>query len=289
MSEEDRDKRAFPLMQPRDILTPTATLLALSVASIALIASIMPQNPDIVQNFAKVMIGIVIVFVATAIATSLATFLRRASIWRFAILIYIVGWVYLGGVLLILFIGYATGIESFQLPQFNISIGLGIPSVISILSFIVASAVIYWQFKVLAGKLDSIRAKIKADTKKVEQETKRVLAIEDKDVEMSVVKKVIEIETKLRDIATSIGIEPSRLRNQGGRQIARELFRRKTIDKSTMAAIDEIWHIRNYIVHGARAPRGISNMEARAALNLATAVGISLDQLDATLSERRQT
>jgi hypothetical protein len=65
-------------MKPRDLLTPIAAILGLSVTSIALIVSISSQNPNIVRNFAAIMIGVVIIFVATAAATSLA---RTGTSW----------------------------------------------------------------------------------------------------------------------------------------------------------------------------------------------------------------
>lgn len=271
MSENEVDERAFPLMKPRDILTPTAAILGLSVTSIALIVSIMPQNPDIVRNFAAIMIGVVILFVVTAITTSLATFLRRESIWRIAVLLYIVGWFYLGGVLLILFIGYATGIESFQLPQFNISVGLGVPFLGTLIVGILFGAWVILRLRDLTKKLIQIKETIpKVDREKAREEASRVLAIEKRDVPMSVVKTTMEIERKLREMALLRGIEP---RRESAYFLSKKLLNMGVIDKPIFRAISTIWNVRNAIVHA----RPFSKSEAMAALDLATTVLVALE------------
>jgi hypothetical protein len=276
MTDQDRDERAFPLMQPRDILTPTATLLALSVASIALIISIMPQNPNIVRNFAAIMIGVVILFISSAVTTSLATFLRRQWIWRTAIGLYIIGWVYLAGVLLILFVGYATGIEIFQLPKFDILTGLGIPLVVVL--FLLVELVWMLRHREMFMRGLEILLRIMRESmdavgkERVGRETEDILAIEKKDVPMSVVKTVIEIERRLREIAISLGFEP---RHIGASQLAYMLFKRGVIDERTLQAITEVWKVRNYVVHG----YGISKRDATAALDLAMTVLVALKEM----------
>jgi len=262
-------------MKPRDILTPTAAILGLSVTAIALIISISPQNPNIVRNFAAIMIGVVILFVATAVTTSLATFLRRQWIWRTAIGLYVLGWIYLAGVLLILFVGYATGIESFQLPKFDILTGLGIPLVIVVVLLVELIWMVRHREMFMRGLeilLRIMRESMDAvSTERVGRETEDILAIEKKDVQMSVVKTVIEIERRLREIAISLGYE---LRHIGASQLARVLFKKGVIDERTMQAISEVWKARNYVVHG----YGISKSDARAALDLAMTVLVSLEQ-----------
>jgi uncharacterized protein YutE (UPF0331/DUF86 family) len=276
MTDRDRDERAFPLMQPRDILTPTATLLALSVASIALIISIMPQNPNIVRNFAAIMIGVVILFISSAVTTSLATFLRRQWIWRTAIGLYIIGWVYMAGVLLILFVGYATGIEFFQLPKFDILTGLGIPLFFVLILLVELVWMLRHRETFMRGLeilLRIMRESMDAVSKeRVGQETKDILAIEKKDAQMSVVKTVIEIERRLREIATSLGYEP---RHIGASQLAQVLFKKGVIEERTMQAITEVWKVRNYVVHG----YGISKRDATAALDLAMTVLVTLKEM----------
>jgi len=262
-------------MKPRDILTPTAAILGLSVTAIALIVSISPQNPNIVRNFAAIMIGVVILFVTTAVITSLATFLRRRWIWRAAIGLYIIGWIYLAAVLLILFIGYATGIESFQLPQFDILIGLGIP--ITIVMILLAELIWMLKHREMFKKgleilLRIMRESMDMATKeRVGRETEDILAVEKKDVPMSVVKIVIEIERRLREIAISLGYEP---RHMGASQLARVLFEKGVIDKRILQAIIRVWRFRNYVVHGYE----ISKSDARAALDLAMIVLVALEE-----------
>lgn len=274
MVDRDRDKRDFPVMQPRDILTPTATLLALSVASIALVVSVLPQNPDIVRNFATIMIGVVILFVATAVSTSLASLLGRESFWRFSIALYIVGWTYLGAVLFILFIGYATGIESFQLPQFDISIGLGIPLLMSIFSLAI-SIIAVLRFRILVETLYDMIASLRVDRSKVKEETQRVLASEGKDIKMSVIETVIEIEKKLKELAFSAQLIKDKEIRRGGRQIAKVLHKWGIINSDLMGAVDEVWRIRNLIVHG----HVVTEKETRTALDLAVTVLVALREI----------
>lgn len=277
MSEEQSHDRSFPEMKPRDILTPVATLLALSIASIALIGSVTNQNPSIVKNFAKIMIGVVVIFVATAVFTSMASLLGRESIWKAAVVMYIVGWIYLGIVLLILFIGYATGIESFQLPDFNAAFTLGISYAASIVSLIVAIITIFWQLRGLAKKTRDLTTKIKADHETVKLESARVFAAEGKDLDMSFIRMVIEVETKLREIALSIEMQEAYVMRLGGRQLASELLTKKVIAFPVKEAIDKIWQIRNMVVHG----RVVSKAEVRAGFDLASTVLVALENIRA--------
>ena len=280
MSQHGEDERSFPLMKPRDTLTPTAAILGLSVASIALIVSILPQNPSIVRNFATIMIGVVILFVATAVTTSLATFFQRQSVWRFAVGLYVIGWIYFGGVLFILFIGYATGIESFQLPQFNISFGLGIPLGVALFLSIVFGAFILYLRRLESQLIEQLKNMItKVDTEKVQEEKNRVLEIEKKDVPMSVVKTVIEIEGKLREIALASQTDPGR---KPVYLLSKELVKKGIIDDRTFKAIAKVWDVRNAIVHA----RPFSKSEAAAALDLSMTVLVALEELHARQSAR---
>ena len=121
-------------------------------------------------------------------------------------------------------------------------------------------------------------AEIEVDRKKVQQEAKRVLTIEKKDVQMSIVKMIIEIESKMSKIATSLELKPN-LKNLA--QLSRELYKRGVLSEHTINSIRVLWNIRNNTVH-ARG-RQFSGSEARAALDLSATVLVALKEIQTEL------
>lgn len=112
----------FPRMQPRDVVAPSATILAFIITAFGIIVTLADEAQQlVVKNFALILITVVILFVSAVSLTALSSLVEKQILWRASLAVYAFGWFFLGTVTVITLVGYGYGIEALQiqLPQYN--------------------------------------------------------------------------------------------------------------------------------------------------------------------------
>lgn len=156
-------------MQPKDVITPSATILGLILTAIGILVSLGGDtNQLIVRNFAFLFIIVVILFVSAVIVTALFSLLKKQKLWSASLILFVAGWSVLGSVLIIVLVGYAYGIETLQiqLPTFDTNFILNILSIIAGLSGLISASLYFEkmrrrlkQLKKLSVELSSAKTK----------------------------------------------------------------------------------------------------------------------------------
>jgi len=190
------------LMEPRDIVTPSATILGLILTALGILVAIPEANQTTVRNFAFLFIVVVLLFVSAVIFTALTSLLRRAELWSWALTLYIAGWAVIGTILTVLLIGYAGGIDILQspLPQFSPAVVLMIAGLVGV---IISEAVI----RLLSKTVNEYRTKVQKISKKVDVSKKELdeateeLKSESIDLINSLMILRSDIEIELRRLA----------------------------------------------------------------------------------------
>lgn len=101
-----------------DILGPAATLLGLVLAAIGFSASI-PGISTILRPVSLALVLVVILFAGAALVACVASLQKSHIVLRAAIALFAMGWISLGVVVSLFLLGYAWGIQIFQIkiPQ----------------------------------------------------------------------------------------------------------------------------------------------------------------------------
>jgi hypothetical protein len=211
MTHSAFEKESIVLLQPRDIVISSATILGLVVTAFALMISLSEgKNVQVVRSFALVFVGVVLLFVISVAMATLSTLTGRYSLWRASVVAYILGWLFLGTVLLSILLGYILGIESFQpqLPQFDASLVSLAAASLSVFSTSVTIAyfTVYLRRR-LETFVQELHSKMSAAEIRSAADVRAQLLSGDADLTTALSKLRIQIESNLRRIGREAGLD----------------------------------------------------------------------------------
>lgn len=240
------------VMKPRDVVTPSATILVLILTALGILVAWAGQSQQIiVRNFAILFIIVVTLFVLAVIATVLSSLLRRARLWSAALILYVAGWSVLGSMLIIVLIGYAYGIETLQvqLPQFNFELVLAILLTVLGISIALAS----W---LLEGRLSEYRKRVKGLSEKVDvnkkefEEASEELNSESVDLTNSLVILQSDIERELRRLVRASETRVVRHYKHPIRKLVTALKQRNILSPQLAYSVLFVYNFCSRAVHG---------------------------------------
>jgi len=268
----ERDGISDSWMQPRDILTPAATLLGLVLAAIGLSSAIAGAS-TILQTLSIVLIFIVVLFAGAALATCVASLRRSHRVLRVAVVLFAIGWAFTGMIVCLLLLGYAWGIQIFQIPVITVPqfTSLNIESILSIAGAVFSFLVALYSYRGtrIKQQLETLVNSLAADRDKTQAIVRQTLDVDPRDPKMAFVRLTIDLEKALRKRAVSDRHPERDARSAPVRRIADYLRSKGTVDSETADSINRIWNVRNMILHSGA---DISDRDAAAAVNLAAAV-----------------
>jgi len=274
--EKSPTSSGIPPLQPRDILSPAATLLGFIFASLGIAIGFAPEESDFLNNFLNILIFTVSLIIISAFLTVITSLTQRRVVWLVTRVVYAFTWIFLGYIVIILLIGRISGIESLQiqLPQFNFSGILLISGIFSAISIF-----ILFQYRLAFRKdLESASDKIQLSTLDIETAREAIdrTLLDDYDKQMALLKLTIEIERILREFMESLDDLSWRERSRStlGR-MTKILGERKIISKSLEEALFSIGNVRNAVVHEGE----VDNRELDIALELSAKVLWELKQV----------
>jgi hypothetical protein len=264
------DPESDAWMHPRDILTPTATLLGLVIAAIGLSNTILGGSAAL-QALSMVLVLVVLLFAGSALVTCIASLRRSHRLLRVGIVLFAMGWGFTALVVSLFLLGNAWGIEIFQItiPPFpNLDIATVLSSVFSLLSA-TAAILNFRRSKIDKAQLISLTNQLAADQQKTQSILGGALDPEPNDPKMALVRLAIELERVLRKKATSQAFPDRDVSKASMGRIIDFLLSRQLISHATANSIGLVWNARNKIVHSGG---DISSNDSRAVLSLAAAV-----------------
>jgi len=243
-------------IQPKDLITSSATIVGLILAALGvLIALAGEQYQAIVRNFAFVFIIVIVFFVIAVIITALSSLLKKYRIWQVGLAFYVIGWSFFGGILILIFIGYAYGIEVFQIqmPEFDVELSVGISSAISSILGLVTGIVSVILTSRRRKEIETVSANIEVKQYDLEKERKSMGVDSSSNLRNSVILLRSDVEKEIQQIfyATEKGI-----RNIGGprhlsiRMMLMALVERKLIDEQLARSILFLYAESSKVVHG---------------------------------------
>lgn len=194
-------------MQTRDIVSSSATILGLIITAFGIIVALGNEtNQVIIKNFALVFIIIVILFSCSVIFTAISSLLEKNRLWTCALIVYIVGWVFLGTVMVTTLIGYAYGIEMFQiqLEQYNSDF----VAIISLLSGALTGIIVNFawkRFKKYIKNLIEKSNKLNVDASEIEYDG-IMLQRESQNINQELIILRTEIERETRKLAELVSV-----------------------------------------------------------------------------------
>jgi hypothetical protein len=242
----------FETMIPRDIITPSATLLGLIITALGiLIATAGESNQVIVKNFAILFIIVVAVFVLAVVFTSLSSLFKKARLWTIALIFYIAGWSILGSILIIVLIGYAYGIEilQIQLPKFA-------PDLVSLISSLITGIITAFVIELMYERIRGYRKALQKLSEKVDvtkkdfDEKNAELQSSSLDLMDSLVLLRRDIEQELRRVYVSSSGKKDEPCPRGFRNLVVALRNRGVIDSNLESSLFQVYKISSRAVHG---------------------------------------
>ena len=253
-------------MQPRDILTPAATLLGLVLAAIGLSNAIVGISA-ILQTLSLVLVLIVILFAGAVLITCAASLRRSRSLLRAAIVLYAMGWAFTGVVVSLFLLGYAWGIQIFQIsiPQIP---NLDIATVLSSVAFTFSAAatlISYRKGRINKRELIELTRQLVADTDKTRTISHRELDVDYDHPKTGLLGLSLELHSLLRKKAMDRGLREKEAKGASMQTLATYLRIKGAIDPATANSISHIWHVRNMLLHS---EGDVSIEDARVALSL---------------------
>jgi len=259
-------------MQPRDILTPAATLLGLVLAAIGLSSAIAGASA-ILQTLSIVLMIIVVLFAGAALATCVASLRRSHRVLRVAVVLFATGWAFTGIIVCLLLLGYAWGIQIFQIPVIVVPqfASLNIESILSIAGGVFSFLVGLYNYRRtrIKQELEELANSLAADRGKTQAIVRHTLDADPRDPKMAFVRLTINLEKAVRKIAESSGYPERDARTVPLRRITGYLRSKGILDSGTADSINRIWNVRNMIIHSGA---DISDRDAAAAVDLAATV-----------------
>ena len=259
-------------MQPRDILTPAATLLGLVLAAIGLSSAIAGASA-ILQALSIVLIVIVVLFAGAALATCVASLRQSHRVLRVAVVLFATGWGFTGIVVCLLLLGYAWGIQIFQIPVIVVPqlASLNIESILSIAAAVISFLVGLYNYRRtrIRQQLEKLANSLAADRGKTRAIVRQTLDSDPRDPKMAFVRLTIDLEKALRKKAASSGYPDKDAGIHPLRRITGYLRSKGTLDPQTVDSINRVWRVRNIVIHSGA---DISDRDAAAAVDLAATV-----------------
>jgi hypothetical protein len=264
-------------LQPRDILTPVATLVGFIVAAIGLSAS-NTALAGLLKPLAQALGAIIILFVGAAFLTCLSSLRNSLGLFKAGQFLFMVGWLFTGLFLFFFLWGYAYGIEVFSYPILNVQ-GLpridfqGLLSLLSLATYFLALFT-FFSTRIERDKLLEETSNLRVDAKKTSKVVSAALRDESEDPRLALVGVAIKLETVVRSLAFDSGYKERTAPRF--REMARFLYTQEVIDEQTEKSLENVWRIRNIIVHSVG---DVTRQDARVALELASALLVKLSSV----------
>ncbi len=184
-------------------MSSSATILGLIITAFGIIVTLGDENNQvIVRNFALVFVIVVILFACSVLFTAISSLLEKKKLWNCALIVYIIGWAFLGTVLIVTLLGYAYGIEMFQieLPQYNFEVVNIIALSAGITTGILTAYFSYDRVKRIIKSLTELSSKLKVDQEDLEYSS-LMLQKESWDLNEELIILRTEIEREARKLA----------------------------------------------------------------------------------------
>jgi len=191
----------FPVLQPRDILSPAATLLGFVLASFTYILGLAEDVSDI-SRFITFLIIAVFFLVIAAVLTIISNLTKYYVLWQAALVFYAGSWLFFGLIILIV-LGNSLKLDPFtiQLPTLSNQLLVAIGSIgISILATYIAVRTSLQT----TSELNSLIEKYEnssSDQDDIAEEVKKITNEQGQDMEMAFLSIYMDMEKSLRKFA----------------------------------------------------------------------------------------
>lgn len=266
-------------MKPRDVVTPSATILGLIVTALGILVALAGESRQIiVRNFAFLFIVVVILFILAVIFTALSSLLRKARLWSAALVVYVAGWIVLGSVLIIVLVGYAYGLEvlQVQLPEFDFRLILSSLAAIAGISSAILTRLFYEKMSAYRKKVHALSDRVVTSKKDFDEATAK-LSSESFDLTNSLVILRSDIERELRKLIRLSKTEMTRHYPYPIRRLVTALKQREIISPDLAYSILFVYNSCSRAVHGEE----ISKKDALLVRELGIKILVSLRNLAA--------
>lgn len=238
-------------MNTRDVVSSSATILGLIITAFGIIVTLgRDSNQIIVKNFAFVFIIIVILFVCSVIITTISSILDKERLWTCALIVYIIGWASLGTTMILTLLGYAYGIEMFQIQMEQYD-----SEVVSIITIIVGGVTgVLMSFTVnrLKRYLDGLierSKKLNVETSEIEHDG-IILQKESRNIRQELIILRTEIERETRKLANLNGSNNAKETYYRFSEHVRFLKNKNIIDNNLGNTLLFIYRRLSKVVHG---------------------------------------
>lgn len=274
----------LPLLQPRDILSPSATLLGFIITALGIVLSLGGDQPNFIKNVFLILLFTIIFIVLSAMLTIFSSIRQNRSAWWWARTVYGTSWLFLGLIVIIILIGMVYGVKSLQiqLPDFNTNV----VSAIAAISGVTSALVSYFRLKRYENDLEKSISNLAVDTFQdkmlIGKLIENVIAEQEFDREMAFTRIYIEIESLLRKILVLIPNGES-LVGMYPRKIIDELLKLGLVKYSLKDSFSVINKVRNTVVHGGT----VNKKELDMAIELAASLFMEFERLENNLRIQR--
>lgn len=274
-ASRDRESR-FPRLQPRDILSPAATLLGFVLVSFTYILGVVTDASSL-SRFISFLIIAVILLIIAAVFTILSNLLRNETLWRISMAFYAGSWIFFG-IITILVLSNSLKLDPFtiELPPINdqliaASVSV-IGSVISLYLSIKYSRVLFKQL------LEQYLSSFTNERETIREEVERITTEENKDNEMAFLRVYIDLEKSLRLLAERSGLRKDDNRYYITSRIVKQYSSVGLLSNNFVESFNIIRKMRNEIVHG-NPSRKYSEEELKYAMYLGFIMQKELDKI----------
>ena len=257
-----------PVIQPRDVLAPIATLIGLLTATLGLLVGA-ALEASLFRIIVNIIVVVILAFVATSVLAIVATWSRRPAIWSFAVGIYAVSWIIFGTGLVFILLAFAYGPDAFRItiPQVQFSAD-SLTIALTAISAFLASVVYDLTKRGIARLFESIshlRFELPGIDAEVEKQAKEEVSRE-QDVKMAFVRSTLLLENLVRQAAISQGIQG--VDKMSAMTIVERSRSRGLFDLKTSSAFKDVWDLRNKVVHGFDIPDSVTERGLEGAIAL---------------------
>jgi len=267
----------FQTMIPRDVITPSATILGLILTAFGiLVATAGETNQIIIKNFAFLFIIVVVVFVLAVVFTSLSSLFKKARLWTVALIFYVAGWSILGSILVVVLIGYAYGIEvlQIQLSEFNADLVFGIAGLISGAITAILTRASYKRITEYRKKIHELTAKVDVTKEDFDKKNAQLQSASLNLMDALVLLRR-DIEQELRSLYRASSTSDDRSCPQTFRNLVNALVQREVIDPYLEKSLYQIYAVGSRVAHGV----DVNTQDARLIKELGIRVLITLKYL----------
>ncbi|MHA1789882.1 MAG: hypothetical protein ACTSXT_11755 [Candidatus Helarchaeota archaeon] len=276
-----------PVLQPRDILSPSATLLGFVFTTLGITLTFLTEQEEILKNISYILIGAILFIVLSAILTILATYRKSLTLWNWARRFYIASWGFLGIVSILVLVGKIFGFEILQitLPEFNQELVTGLSALLSLIVGFLSSRIGYISLKKeIETQLESFEIVRNRYENEIDRKIDQAFMEEDEDLEMTFFKIAVNIEKNLRSIIEIIGLDSDSREFRSARNIFNYLIKKGVITGNLINAFNTVWNIRNNIAHGEK----VYSNDLKLALDLSALLLVELEKIRSQLGEKRE-